>query len=194
MFVQVIRGKAGDAQAARRHMDRWMSELRPGAKGFLGATAGVTPSGEMIALTRFESPELARANSDRPEQGRWWEEMAKTFAGPVSFKDATDVDVVMGGGSDEAGFVQVMTGKAVDRERARALQQEIERAVGAARPDVLGGVIAWHDDGSFTEAIYFRSEAEARRGESGDMPAALTEAQAVMPIDEFLDLREPWLW
>src|ERR1700694_1549146 len=152
MFIQVIRGKAGDPEAARRQMDRWMEEVRPGAKGFLGTTAGVTAGGEMIALARFESPELAGANSDRPEQGQWWEEMAKTFSGEVAFKDSSDVDTFMGGGSNVAGFVQIITGRIADKPQARLLQPEIERVLHASRPDVLGGILAWHDDGTFTEA------------------------------------------
>jgi hypothetical protein len=192
MFVQVIRGRTGDPEAARRQMQKWMQDLAPGAKGFLGTTAGVTPGGEMIALARFESAELARANSDRPEQGRWWKEMAKTFVSEPTFKDSADVDVLMGGGSDEAGFVQVMTGKTVDQARVRSLQPEIERAVHAQRPEVLGGLIAWHDDGTFTQAIYFSSEAAARKGEQAEMPAVLAEVQAAAPASEFLDLSEPW--
>src|ERR1700694_3539416 len=125
MFIQVIRGKAGDPEAARRQMDRWMEEVRPGAKGFLGTTASVTSGGEMIALARFESAELARANSDRPEQGQWWGEVAKPFSSEVTFKDSSDVDVLMGGGSNDAGFVQIMKGPAVDKARACPLQSEI---------------------------------------------------------------------
>ncbi len=194
MFIQVLRGKAGDPAAARRQMERWMRDLRPGAKGFLGSTAGVTTAGEMIALARFESPELARANSERPEQGAWWEEMAKTFSGAVTFSDSSDVDILLGGGSNEAGFVQIMMGKAADKARGRALLPEIERAVKSSRPDVLGAVLAWHDDGTFTEAVYFRSEADARKAEQDDTPEALVEVQTAMPITEFLDLSEPWLW
>jgi hypothetical protein len=193
MFIQVIRGKAGDPEAAHRQMVRWMEQLRPGATGFLGSTAGVTVGGDMIALARFESVDLARANSDRPEQGRWWDEMAKTFSGEVTFKDSSDVDILMGGGSNEAGFVQIMTGTVVDQARARSLQPELERVIGASRPDVLGGVLAWHEDGTYTEAIYFKSEAAARQGESGEMPAVLGEVLSAMPVTEFLDLPEPWL-
>jgi hypothetical protein len=194
MFIQVIRGKVGDAEGARRQMDRWMEELRPGAKGFLGTTAGVTPGGEMIALARFESAEEARANSDRPEQGDWWGDMAKTFSGDVTFKDSSDVDVLMAGGSNDAGFVQIMTGRAVDKAMAQALQSEIEATLGTARPEVLGGVLAWHDDGTFTEAIYFTSEDAARAAEKGEPPAVLADIQAAMPITEFLDLPQPWVW
>jgi hypothetical protein len=192
MFIQVIRGKAGDPQAARRLMDRWTDELGPGAKGFLGSTAGVTPGGELIALARFESEELAQANSNRPEQGKWWQEMEKTFSGPVTFKNSSDVDVLLGGGSDDAGFVQVMIGTAVDQAKARSLQAQIEKEVTASRPDVIGGLLAWHDDGTFTEAIYFQSEEAARKAEGGEPPAALAEIDAAMPVAEYLDLRQPW--
>ena len=74
MFVQVIEGRVADRDALRRQMDRWMSELRPGATGFLGSTAGVTDDGYAIAFARFESAAAAEANSERPEQGRWWAE------------------------------------------------------------------------------------------------------------------------
>ena len=195
MFIQVIRGKIGDPQAARRLMDRWMEELRPGATGFLGTTAGVTADGEMIALARFESPELARANSDRPEQEQWWGEMEKTYAGAVTFKDSSDVDVMLRGGSNDAGFVQIMTGRAVDKAKARSLLPKLEAAIPSARPDVIGGVLAWHDDGTFTEAVYFSSEAAARKGESGETPPPeLAEIDAAMPVSEYLDVAQPWLW
>lgn len=194
MFIQVIRGKAGDPVEARRQMDRWMEELRPGAKGFLGSTAGVSTTGELVALARFESPEAARANSARPEQGSWWEEMATSFAGDVSFKESSDVDTLSEGGSNEAGFVQIMTGKVVDGAKARSLLHEVAGAIGSLRPDVLGGVVAWHDDGTFTQAVYFRSEAAAREGEQGEMPAALADVRTAMTVTEFLDLPDPWLW
>ena len=42
MFVQVIEGRVSDRDGLRRQMDKWESELRPGATGFLGSTAGVT--------------------------------------------------------------------------------------------------------------------------------------------------------
>jgi hypothetical protein len=194
MFIQVFRGQAGDPEAARRLMGRWMEELRPGATGFLGSTAGVTSNGQMIAMARFESADLARANSNRPEQGRWWQEMENTFSGPVRFKDSADVDVLMAGGSNDAGFVQVTTGKVVDKAKARALAPQLEREITAARPDVIGGVLAWHDDGTFTEAVYFTSEEAARAGEKGEMPAVVGEANTTMPVAEFLDLSNPWLW
>lgn len=69
MFVQLIEGRVSDRDGLRRQMDRWMSELRPQAAGFLGSTAGVTDDGQAIVLARFESARAAQANSERPEQG-----------------------------------------------------------------------------------------------------------------------------
>ncbi len=46
MFVQAIEGRVADREGLRRQLERWMSELRPGAQGFLGSTAGVTDGGE----------------------------------------------------------------------------------------------------------------------------------------------------
>ncbi len=69
MFVQVMQGKTSDKEGLHRQLDRWMSELRSGAKGFLGTTGGVTDDGKVFVVARFESEQAARVNSDRPEQG-----------------------------------------------------------------------------------------------------------------------------
>src|SRR5680860_374072 len=79
MFVQVFEGRVADRDGLHRQMDRWMSELRPGATGFLGSTVGVTGDGYGIAFARFESAAAAKANSERSEQGRWWSETEKCF-------------------------------------------------------------------------------------------------------------------
>jgi len=61
VFVQVITGKVTDAAAVRARFDRWLEELAPGAKGWLGSTAGVTDDGRVVVLARFESEEAARS-------------------------------------------------------------------------------------------------------------------------------------
>ena len=109
MFVQVMEGKASDAAGLRRQMDAWNAELKPGATGFLGATGGVAADGRAVLMARFDSEESAVANSSRPEQGDWWSQTEKCFDGPVTFTESTEVDLFLDGGSDGAGFVQVMT-------------------------------------------------------------------------------------
>lgn len=121
MFVQVIRGHVSDAAQVRAQLDKWQSEVAPGAEGWLGSTSGVTDDGEVVALVRFESEEAASQNSDRPEQGTWWQEMARLFIDEPVFHNSTSVEVDTPGDPSQAGFVQVMQGRSSDPDRAREL-------------------------------------------------------------------------
>src|SRR3954466_13178348 len=117
MFVQVIQGKASDPAAMRTHVDSWAASVGAGAEGWLGTTGGVTDDGTSVAVVRFESEEAARRNSERPEQGEWWGQMASYYEGDPEFHDCTIVDVDTYGDPDRAGFVQVMQGKVSDARR-----------------------------------------------------------------------------
>lgn len=197
MFVQVIEATTSDPAAVRAAMDRWMQELAPGATGWLGSTAGMTPDGRMVAVVRFDSEENARANSDRPEQGEWWAEMAKLFDSDPVFRDSTRVLVDVRGNPDEAGFVQVMQGGSTDPERAWKLMEEDDTDWSAFRPDILGSINIGHADGRWTMVNYFTSEAEARAGEQKEAPAELQQQmEELMSLStgepEFLDIKEPW--
>ncbi|MET0920048.1 MAG: hypothetical protein ABWY77_02480, partial [Acidimicrobiia bacterium] len=102
------------------------------------------------------------------------------------------------GDKDDAGFVQVMVGKVKDRAKFDALNDrldEVEAAFKEWRDDVLGDVMAVHDDGSgFHDFIYFTSEAEAREGEKKDPPAEVVaimgEMETATDIVEYLDLTD----
>jgi len=199
MFIQVIRGKATDREGLRRQFDRWDEELRPGAVGFLGSTAGITDDGRFIAVARFESAEASRANSQRDEQGAWWAETEKCLEA-AAFQDSMEVLTMQGGASTGAGFVQVMCGRVTDAEKMAALRPrmgEMESAMKRHRPDVLGDVIAVNADGTYTDAVYFQSEVEARQGETKEMPADVgalfTELMSAIAVDEYLDLKDPWI-
>jgi len=197
MFVQVIEGRVADRDGLQHQMDQWMSDLQPGAAGFLGATAGVTDDGTSISFVRFESAAAAKANSERPEQGRWWSETEKRFAGDVTFTDSEDVETFLGGGSNDAGFVQVMKGSA-DRDRMHALDQAFEPHAASFRPDLIGGLRVWTGPSSYIDVSYFTSEAAARDGEKKEPPAELAsmmgEFEDVTANVEYLDLRDPWLY
>lgn len=193
MFVQIIEGPLRDAELLRRQMQRWQAQIKPGATGYLGSTSGVTADGTGITLVRFDSQDSARANSSRPEQGAWWEETSAAFGGEVTFLDCRDVDLIFGGGSDEAGFVQIMQGRAADREQMRTVGQSMEDGLRAMRPDVLGGVVCWHGDRDFTQVMYFTSEDEARKGEAATQQSAEMDEWGKLldgPV-RFLDLRHP---
>jgi hypothetical protein len=198
MFVQVIEGKVADPEALHRQMDRWQAELRPSAAGFLGSTAGVADDGRAVCFARFESAAAAQANSTRPEQGQWWSEAQAAFDGEVTFSDSEDVDEFMGGGSDDAGFVQVMKGHGVSRDRMREMDEQFEQHGAGLRPDLLGGLRVWTGPDRYVEVAYFTSEAEAREGEQREPPAefadAMREFEELSRNMEFIDLKQPWLY
>jgi hypothetical protein len=195
MFIQVIKGQVGDAAGLMEALERWRRDVRPGAAGFLGSTGGITADDRFVGLVRFASPEDAAANSRRPEQDAWWAGAERCFAGPVTFLDCSEVDVYRAGGSDDAGFVQVMAGHG-DRDRLRALDAVVEERLATLRPDLLGSLRAWHDD-EYTEAAYFRSEAEARSAEAQEPPpdvaAMLADWQQAMGPVTYYDLASPRL-
>jgi hypothetical protein len=197
VFVQVIQGRVGDAGQLRARMEQWVRDLSGGAIGWLGSTAGVTADGTGIAVARFDSADAARRNSERPEQGQWWAQTATVFDGDVTFHDCSEVHLFGRGGSDDAGFVQVMQGRYTDPARAVELLQRSEQPLRELRPDVIGGELCLHGDGGFTQAVYFTSEAEARAGENTQPPPevqAWLDEEAAMTTDlVFYDLTDPWL-
>jgi len=200
MFVQVITGKTSDAGQLRAATDRWLRDLAPGAEGWLGSTGGVTDDGRAVLIARFESEDAAQRNSDRPEQGEWWAETAKLLEGEATFRNSVDVTTDLRGDPDQAGFVQVMQGEqGPDPDRVRALMDENAEEWAAFRPDIIGSVGATHDDGTWTMAMYFTSEADAREGEKKEPPPVLQAQmdemnQLSVGVPEFFDLRDPWLF
>ena len=198
MFAQIIRGTVSDRSAVRPVVHRWMKELGPTAKGWLGSTSGVTDNNELFLLARFESEEAAKANSDRPEQGEWWAELEKLFNGEPTFQDSNEVYVENSGDMDSAGFVQVVTNQVSDPERSKKAAADTLEVRRALRPEILGNVVVAHDKGKFTMAVYFTSEAAAHEGERREIPAAMQEAMKEMMaisvgVPQFLDLKTPWL-
>ena len=196
MFVQFITGKVRDADALRAALDSWQQDAGAGVTGWLGTTAGVTDDGEAFIAARFESAEVARRNSDRPEQDAWWRRTAEAFEGEPTFRNCDDVTTFLGGGSDDAGFVQVLEGHSDDYAKTREMMATGEAEMGQARPDIIGGISANHGDGTFTEVVYFTSEAEAREGEAREPTPeereGFEEFQALMRDVRYLDLRDPW--
>ena len=195
MFAQVIKGKVRDVDAIRRQSDRWRDELRPGAKGFLGSTIGVADDGTAVVVARFEDAAAAAANAARPEQGAWWEETAKAFDGEPTFRESEDTSTLFEGGSDDAGFVQVMESTVSDRAKLEAMESpEMLEQLRAARPDLLGGLRVWFGGGTCVEIAYFTSEADARKGESSEEFAGPGEDFAALFGDmSFIDLKKPML-
>jgi hypothetical protein len=196
MFLQIIQGRATNPPGIRRDLGRWQRQLAADADGWLGSTAGITEDGWSITVVRFASEAQARRNRDRPEQREWWRDASQHLARVISH-DAPKVHLYRDGGSDQAGFVQVIQGHSDDLERMAGLGRDHEEVVARQAPHLLGMTVAEHADrpGDFTQIVYFTSEQDARRFAEEPPSAAdepvLERLRSLMTNARCFALRDP---
>lgn len=194
MYVQVVEAPVADRESLERQLERWESEVKPGAEGFLHSTEGITDDDRLVVVAAFESADAAGDNSARPEQGQWFTETEKFLGSAPSFLETGDIEILGEAPAAAAGFVQVMKGSA-DRDRVHAMDELFERFREEFRPDVLGLLRAWTGPDDYFEVAYFTSEAEARAGESREPPPEVAERMGdfaeLNEGTEFLDLLTP---
>ena len=192
MYVMVIKGKVRDRAAFAEHVKRLEADVLPGAIGFLGSTIGVADDGTFVAIVRFEDEASATANAARPERQAWMQETERLLDGPPTVRQSADTSTLFDGGSDKAGFVQVMEGTA-DRAQVEALESpEMLEGLRTARPDLLGGLRVWFEGGAYLEVAYFTSEEDARKGEaSAEFADGEAEYTAAFGEMTFIDLPDP---
>jgi hypothetical protein len=198
MFIRVIQGRATNPPGIRRDLGRWQRQLAADADGWLGSTAGITEDGWSITVVRFASEAHARRNSDRSEQREWWRDASQHLA-RVVFHDASKVHTYRDGGSDQAGFVQIIQGHTDHMERMVSLGRDQEEVLAREAPHILGVTVAEHADrpGDFTQIVYFTSEQDARSYDQDapieeDEPAQ-EERRSLMTNLRSFDLRDPQL-
>jgi hypothetical protein len=198
VFIRIIQGRATNPPGIRRDLGRWQRQLAADADGWLGTTTGITDDGWSVTVVRFASEAQARRNSDRPEQREWWRDASQHLA-RIAVHDAPKVHTYRDGGSDQAGFVQVIQGHRDDPERMVSLGRDQEKVLARDAPHLLGMTVAEHTDrpGDFTQVMYFTSEQDARRFEQE--PAAepeepvLEQLRSPMTTSRCFDLRDPQL-
>lgn len=198
MFIQIIQGKCTRQDEMRERGETWRSQIGEHTDGWLGGTYGFTDDDVFVGVVRFDSKESAMALSDSPEQSAWWAETERLFDGPVEFHNCDNVMLMLDGGSDDAGFVQVIRGKTDDPARLAADLQSMTTMLHEMRPDIIGATFAIEDDGTFTETVAFTNEAAAREGESREMPMTDEVREMWQEWDriahdmKYLDLHQPW--
>jgi len=193
VFIQIIQGRCTRQDELRAMLDKWPEELGPTARGWLGGTYGFTDDDMFVGVVRFEDKESAMANSQRPEQSAWAETTMALMDGPVEYHDCDDVTLMMDGGSDSAGFVQVIRGKVDDPDRLKAMMTADATMLHQMRPEILGATLALEPDGTFTETIAFTDESSARSGEQLEPPEDVrSELAYAMAGATFYDLHHPW--
>jgi hypothetical protein len=192
VFIQVIEGKSSRPDELRALSDSWREESGAEAPGWLGGTYGVTDDDQFIGVIRFASRDDAMANSARPQTSAFAEKMAALMDGPVQFHDCDDAMTWLDGGSDDAGFVQVIRGHTDDPQRAKSMLEDAGD-LREMRPEIIGGTLALESDGTFFQTIAFSDEESARKGEQLEPPAEVrAELDSMMAGATFHDLHNPW--
>jgi hypothetical protein len=192
VFIQIIQGRCTRPDELRALAETWRTEVGGGAVGWLGGTYGFTDDDMFVGVVRFDSRESAMANSARPEQAAWAERMMALMDGPVEFHDCDDVMLFLDGGSDDAGFVQIIRGRVDDVDRLKAMLADTDM-LHEMRPEIVGGTLAIEPDGTFTETIAFRDEASARQGEMMEVPEPVrSDLEYAMRGARYFDLHHPW--
>ena len=192
MFIQIIQGTCTRQDELREVATSWRTEVGADAVGWLGGTFGFTDDDMFVGVVRFDSRESAMLNSARPRQTAWAQQIMELMDGPVEFHDCDDVTLFLDGGSDDAGFVQVVRGKVDDVGRLKGMFADID-TLHEMRPEIIGGSLAIEPDGTFTETIAFTDEASARAGEGIEPPASVqADLQYAMSGATFYDLSHPW--
>jgi hypothetical protein len=198
VFIQTIQGKCSNPDQLRKQLDTWRDQFGESAPGWLGGTYGFTDDETFIGVVRFESREAAAANSGRAEQSAWWAETETCFDGPVEFHDCDNVRLMLDGGSDEAGFVQVVRGRVDDSVGLEADLDKMARVLHELRPEIIGATLAIDEDGTFTQTVAFTDEASARAGEAHEMPLSDDVREMWQEWDRltkdvsYYDLHQPW--
>ncbi len=194
MFIQMVQGPCTRQDEMRMLVDSWCSRMadRP---GWLGGTYGFTDDDRFMGIVRYDSEEACRESSTAPDAGMWWASAMALMDGDCEIHQSGDVTMMLEGGSDHAGFVQVMRGHVGDANLLRKMtgDTDMTNMLHEARPEIIGSVLAIEDDGSFIETVAFTDEESARRGEMQEMPAAVQQDMAAAMADvEFIDLHNPW--
>lgn len=124
-------------------------------------------------------------------------ETRQCFEGDITFMDCPDVTEWLGGGSDDAGFVQVMEGHTSDARRLRELLDRSGPRVHELRPEILGGTFGTYGKDGYVEAVYFTAEGAAREHEHIEVPDDLRslfeEERRLAGEIRYYDLHEPTL-
>lgn len=193
MFIQVIQGRCTRQDELRALADSWNSTIKPTATGWLGGTFGFTDNDEFFGIVRFDTLENAMANSNRPEQGEFGARMDALIDGSITFHDYNDVTTFLDGGSDDAGFVQVIQGQLEDRSLLDGLLATVD-SLREMRPEVIGGTFAVGEDGGFTQTVAFTDESSARAAEASTPPPpeVMAVLEKVMAGARYYDLHAPW--
>lgn len=194
MFIQLAQGECTREDDMRALVDDWCARMAH-QPGWLGGTYGFTDDHCFIGVVRYADREAWDRWCKDPDAASYWAAAEALFDEDCTVHESDDVLMLLDGGSDDAGFVQVLHGRIGDDAKLHQMftDTEMTTMLHEARPEIIGATMAFHPDGTFTETVAFTDEAAARRGESQEMPQAATERfTAAIGAVEYSDLHRPW--
>ena len=91
-----IKAKPGERDAVIENFNRWSKERRPQVKGFVRSVlaSSISDPDEFMAGAMFDTKESYDANSNDPEQGKWYEELRSHLVADPEWFDANVEQVV----------------------------------------------------------------------------------------------------
>jgi hypothetical protein len=194
VFIQMVEGACSQKDDMRMLVDDWCNRMAD-EPGWLGGTYGFTDDDRFLGVVRYESAAACQQCCAAADAGMWWAAAEEMFDGKPEIHQSEDVMMMLDGGSDDAGFVQVMRGKVGNPDKLRRIMtdQDMTSMLHQARPDIIGATMLIEDDGSFTETVSFTDEDSARKGEAMEMPAEVAaDLQEAMAEVNYYDLHKPW--
>jgi len=194
VFIQMVEGACSQQDDMRMLVDDWCGRMAD-EPGWLGGTYGFTDDGRFLGVVRYSSSAACEQLCAAADAGMWWASAEEMFDGSPEIHQSEDVMMMLNGGSDDAGFVQVMRGKVGNPDKLRRIMtdQDMTSMLHQARPDIIGATMLIEGDGSFTETVSFTDEDSARKGEAMEMPAEVTaDLQEAMAEVNYYDLHKPW--
>lgn len=195
MFVRMLRARVSAKPLLRNAWDQLGDSLGkiPGWRCMVG---GIDRDGGFFGTIEFTDPGAAHHAWTDGEVSRWLQEVQRSLDN-VDERESADGEILLPGPRNEAGFIQFIQARTSDKPRWKAINDAMQEVMRSHRPEVLAATIAWNDDDSFLETVYFTSEQEAREGESREFPGGMAglfgELMDLVSDLSYTDLRSPWL-
>lgn len=183
--VRYVEGTVTDAALARETL-RLLPDDGPAPVGGVG---GVTDDGRLVALLELPSLAPADAFDEHPS----WQELTAACAGDPSVEVATEVSTFVSAPAAQSGFAQVIRARVTDRPTFEHVLAADAEWLARERPEVLGGMLAWHGADRFTLVVCFTDEASARAGEARNSESPGADIDQLMEDVSFDELRDPWV-
>ena len=181
MPVQYVEARTPEPELARAAL----TELG-NAAGVAGA-AGVTDEGRLVALL-----DVRPAAAQDGGHAAWDAALEAASARDVQVEPATETSAFVADLPVRSGFAQVLRGRVPDRPEFERVLRADGEWLARERPEILGGLLAWHDGDRFTLVVCFTDEAAARAGEAKNAESPGADIDQLMDDVTYVELRGPW--